>query len=483
MKKIFATLGFLIILFILFLIINALRFTSTQIQVDSIAKSELPNGAMDRYLEAISIPTISYENETDFDSVPFKKFKNFLEQNYPLIHQKCEHKVFNEFSHLFKWSGTNIELEPIILMAHLDVVPIASLPLWTAHPFKEGIRNDTIFGRGTMDDKTSLIGILESVEQLLSEDYTPHRTIYISLGHDEEILGQNGAVAIAEYLENQNIKAHFILDEGMAKLKNMIPNLDADVALIGVAEKGFVSLDLTVALVGGHSSTPAKETAIDVLASAVSKVKKSPMPANITPILNVFFDKLGPEMDFKTKLAFANRTVFKSTILGIYEKSDAGNALIRTTTSPTIFEAGIKENIIPTSARAVVNFRIIPGENQADVISHVSKVINDERVKIEILNKGSNPSPISPTNNKAYNTIEKSIKQVFPNILTAPSLVVGATDSRHFTKVSDNIYRFVPYQIDPENINCFHGIDERILVSEFEDAIRFYRQVIINGME
>jgi carboxypeptidase PM20D1 len=470
------------LIFTAVLLFNTIRFESSQLICVRIEKSKVPDGSVERFLNAISIPTISFENESDFDSIPFKKFNDFLINNYPLIHTKCEHRIFNEFSHLFKWEGKDPTLNPIILMAHIDVVPIASLPLWTAHPFKEGIRNDTIFGRGTMDDKTSLIGILESVEQLISEEFKPQRTIYISLGHDEEILGKRGAVAIAQHLESENIKAHFILDEGMAKLKNLIPNLNKDIALIGVAEKGFLSLELTIALAGGHSSTPAKETAIDVLSSAISKIKKTPLKAKISPILNDFFDKLGPEMDFKTKLAFANRGIFKSMILGIYEKTDAGNALIRTTTSPTIFEAGIKENVIPTSARAVINFRIIPGETKEDIINHVKSVVGDDRVKINILNKGSAPSPISPSDNKAYTVIEKSIKEIFPEVLTAPSLVVGATDSRYFKNISNNIYRFVPYQIDPENINCFHGIDERILASEFDDAIRFYRRVILNGM-
>jgi len=237
-------------------------------------------------------------------------------------------------------------------------------------------------------------------------------------------------------------------------------------------------------LAGGHSSMPAKETAIDVLGSAVHKVKRNPLPAQLTPALAGFMDKLGPEMGYPTKIFFANKNIFSSLILSAYESAGgAGNANIRTTTSPTIFEAGIKENVIPTSARAVINFRIIPGETVDDIIAHLTKVIEDERVKIAVEGVPNNASPISPIDGPGYTIINQSIKEVFPNLLTAPSLVIAATDARYYYKISPNVYRFIPYYINPENLACFHGIDERVSVNEFENGIRFYRQMILNANE
>jgi len=482
MKKFFLAFILLILLFVAYLLFNTFTFHSNQLEVNPVEKVATPEGAVQRFVDAIAIRTVSFENESDFDSTQFQLFNDFLVKNYPLTNSTLAHQTFNEFSHLYKWEGSDTSLEPIILASHIDVVPIASLRKWTVHPFTEGIKNDTIYGRGTIDDKFGVIGIMEAVEQLLKTGHQPKRTIYLAFGHDEEVSGHRGAETMVNYLYEQGIKAALVLDEGQAIVQRMIPGLGKQAALIGIAEKGYASLELRVDLAGGHSSMPAKETAIDVLANAVHKVKAHPLPAKLTPTLEGFMDMLGPEMNFQTKLFFANRNLFKSLILSAYEKGGgAGNATIRTTTSPTIFEAGIKENVIPTSARAVINFRIIPGETVEDIITHLKNTIEDERVKIEVEGTPNSASPISPTTSAGYKVVNQSIKEVFPNLLTAPSLVIAATDARYYYKISSNVYRFIPYHINPENLACFHGIDERVSVSEFEDGIRFYRQMILNG--
>lgn len=481
MKKLLLVFLLLLLIFVAYLFYNAYNFKSSQYQTDPVELVTIPDGAVDRFAEAISIRTVSFADEADFDSIQFRKFNLFLENSYPLIHAQMEHTVFSEFSHLYHWKGSDPSLQPIILMAHHDVVPIASPSIWSVHPFTTGLKNDTIYGRGTIDCKFGVIGILESTEQLLKEGFRPKRDIYISLGHDEEVLGPRGATKIAQYLKEKGVEAHFVLDEGMAITEGLITGIDAPLGLIGIAEKGFLSLELTVAMEGGHSSAPAKETSIDVLSRAVSNLKENPCPRSFNPVVNAFMDKVGPDMDFKIKFVFANRGVFKSILLDQYEKEKSGNATIRTTTSPTIFEAGIKENIIPTAARAVINFRIIPGEIIEDVIAHAKKVINDDRVQIDMLNEGSNPSPISPIDNVPYESIERSIKQIFPNVKTSPYLVIGGTDSRHFNILTSNIYRFSPFKLTAKNLTCFHGIDERVPKGEFENGIRFYRQLILNS--
>lgn len=482
MKKILLAFLVLIVLFAAYLLFNTFTFTSNQLQVQAVEKIATPKGAVDRFVKAIAIRTVSFENESDFDSTQFRLFNQFLVENYPLADSLLDHQTFNEFSHLYKWTGNDETLEPIILASHIDVVPIASLRKWTVHPFTEGIKKDTIYGRGTMDDKFGVIGIMEAVEQLLAGGHQPKRTVYLAFGHDEEVSGHRGAETIVNHLHEKGVKAALVLDEGQSIVQRMIPGLSQQVALVGIAEKGYASLELRVDLAGGHSSMPAKETAIDVLANAVHKVKNNPMPAQLTPALAGFMDKLGPEMDFQTKLFFANKNIFSPLILSAYESAGgAANASIRTTTSPTIFEAGIKANIIPTSARAVVNFRILPGETVDDIIAHIKAIVADERVKITVEGIPNNASPVSPMEGIGYETIDKSIKEIFPNLLTAPSLVIAATDARYYYKISSNVYRFMPNYINPENLACFHGIDERVSVSEFENGIRFYRQVILNG--
>jgi carboxypeptidase PM20D1 len=481
MKKILIALFLLLLIFVGIIIFKTLSFKPSSYEAKAIPKIDIDSNAKHRLAEAISIRTISFEDEEDFDSTQFQLFNIFLAENYPLLHEKAEHKIFNGYSHLFKLQGSEVNESPIILMGHIDVVPIASPAIWSVHPFTAGIKMDTIYGRGTIDDKSAVISLLEAMENLLSEDFIPRRTIYLSFGHDEEVSGGKGAGAIVKYLEEQNVKSDFILDEGGAITQGLIPGVEKETALIGIAEKGYVTYELTVNMMGGHSSQPATETSIDVLSSAISTLKKNKFPGKITPALEAFMDAAGPHMGFTSRMAFANKTLFSSIIKKQYEKSNQGNANIRTTTSPTIFEAGIKENVIPTSSRAVVNFRILPGETVETVKDHIVNTIADDRVQVEIKGTGFNPSPISPSDNQAFTNLQKSILEIYPGILTVPNLVIGATDSRYYNSISNNIYRFAPFHLNPKNINCFHGVDERISVEEFEDAIRFYRQIILNN--
>ncbi|KYG85164.1 hypothetical protein AWW67_15735 [Roseivirga seohaensis] len=482
MKKFLKAILVLLLIFVAFVLFKTFIFSSKQLEVEPVSKIKIPDSSIQRLTEALKIKTISHEDPANFDSTAFESFNEFLKNNYPLIDSILEHKTFNQYSHLFSWRGKDLTLKPIVLMGHIDVVPIASPEKWSVDPFGGIVKDGVIWGRGTIDDKFSVIGILEAVEMLLSEGAQPERTIYLAFGHDEEVGGEKGAVAIARYLEHEGIHAEYILDEGYAITQKLVPGVDSDVAFIGVAEKGSTTIELTVDMDGGHSSRPDAETAIDVLAKAVAKVKSNPSKGTISEPMQGFINQIGPEMGFVNKMAFANLSIFKPLVLSTYESAGgAGNALIRTTTAPTIFNAGIKENIIPTHARALINFRIIPGETSEDVLNHVNQTIDDSRVKTRFFGFNSEPSPVSPVETSGYNTINKSIKEVFDGVLTAPNLVIAATDSRHFGAISPNIYRFVPYHINEENISTFHGIDERIPVEDYKNAIRFYRQLILNS--
>lgn len=482
MKKFFKFLGLALLLFIGYILVKTFTFTSQQLEVDPVSKIDIPEAAVERFTEALRIKTISHENAADFDSAAFESFNQLIRKNYPLVATRLDRKTFNRYSHLYTWHGTDDSLKPIVLMGHIDVVPIASPDQWTNDPFAGTVKDGIIWGRGTIDDKFSVIGILESIEMLLAENHDPERTIYLAFGHDEEVGGELGAVAIAKHLVDQGIEAEFVLDEGYAITQKLVPGVDPDLAFIGVAEKGSTTIELMVEQAGGHSSQPAPETAIDILASGVAALKDHPLEATISEAMHGFMDQVGPELGFVNKMAFANRGIFKSIIIGTYESaSGAGNALVRTTTAPTIFEAGIKENVIPYYARAVVNFRIIPGQTADDVMQHVLTTIDDDRVQAKFYGFNTNPSPVSPMDSEGYDMINKTLKQTFDGVLTAPNLVIAATDSRHFTEVSKNVYRFVPYHINESNIQSFHGIDERIPVADYKDAIRFYRQLILNS--
>lgn len=432
---------------------------------------------------AISIPTISNENPAEFDSAAFDRFNTFLTDNYPLSHQQMEVTPINKYSRIFKWKGTDPTLQPIILMGHLDVVPVAdeNRSKWQEAPFGQTIKEGVIWGRGAIDDKISVIGNLEATEQLIAEGYQPTRTIYLCFGHDEELGGLKGAVPIVEQLKSAGVEAAFVLDEGFAITQGLAPGVDQDLAMIGTAEKGFVSLTLAISLKGGHSSMPAPESAIDVLSRAIVKLKDQPFPAEITAPVADFMDHAGPEMPFMQKLAFANRWLLSSMIIGVFEGSGSGNAMVRTTTAPTIISAGIKENVIPYEAKATVNFRILPGTSIEQVKAHVAETIADDRIQIIEGNFSSEAQQSSPTNSMGYQMIRQTIHEVFPNTLSTPNLVIGATDSRYYYPLTPNVYRFTPIYLNQETISTFHGVNERIPVNDFENAIRYYIQLIKNS--
>lgn len=486
MKRLKKTILFLtavLVIFIAYLLINTFSFPSLQLHTDPIKALDIKSTSIENFSNAIKIKTVSPENEVDFDSIQFQAFSKFLKTTYPLSDSILEKKTFNSFSFLYKWKGTDTSLKPIVLMAHLDVVPVIeeNLPDWKHDPFGGETINDTVWGRGTIDDKVGVIGIMESLELLIKEDFKPRRSIYVVLGHDEEIGGLRGAKTIGAFLKEEKVEAEFVLDEGGSIVQKMVPGIEKDVALIGIAEKGFVSLKLSIKLEGGHSSMPEKETAIDVISNAVVKLKNTPFPATISPPIEGFIKYLGPEMPFVNKLVFANQSIFSSVITSIYEKTASGNALVRTTTSPTVFNSGVKDNIIPQAASATVNFRVIPGETIETVTTRVKQLIDDNRISITQGEFNSNPSKVSSTHSFGFKTLKKTISEIFPEVLVTPYLVVGATDSRHFNDISDNIYRFSAITLNKGNIKSFHGLNERLPVSDFENSIRFYHQLIKNS--
>lgn len=482
MKKILLAILALILIVAGYILFNTFTFPSKQISVEPAPEREIPASAKEHLAKALSIRTISNENPQDFDSAAFYQFREFVKNTYPLADSLLEVTYINEFSLVFKWQGSDPSLKPVILMGHLDVVPVATenLKKWTEDPFAGNIKDGIIWGRGAIDDKISVIGNLEAAELLLKEGFKPQRTIYLCYGHDEELGGLNGAVAIVKHLKEKGVEAEFVLDEGFAITQGLVPGTDKDVALIGTAEKGFVTLNLSVTMEGGHSSMPKEETAIDVLSGAVARLKDNPFPAVITQPVQDFMTHIGPEMPFMQKMAFANPVIFKPLIVSSLEKKPSGNALIRTTTAPTIISGGIKENVIPYEAHASVNFRILPGTSIAEVKERVIHTIDDDRIEVKEGSFNSEAPKSSGVDSFGYETIHTTIKQVFPQVVVTPNLVIGATDSRYYYPLSDHVYRFTPFYLNNENIATFHGVNERISVKDFENAVRFYVQLIEN---
>jgi carboxypeptidase PM20D1 len=431
---------------------------------------------------AIQHETISTQLSEIKTQDAFTALRLTLEKQYPKFHKHLQKDIIAEHSLFYTWEGTQPDLPPILMLAHQDVVPIDpdTLSEWTFAPFSGTIDDGHIWGRGTLDMKCQLISLFEAVEYLIYTGYQPQRTICFALGHDEEIGGRKGAFEIAKWLEEKNTRFMAIIDEGMPIANSFLENNPFPVALIATSEKGYATVNLSVECEPGHSSLPPKETAIGILGKAISRLEEHQMPARFS-IAKQLFRSIGRRGSFGNQLVFANLWLFRRLVQRRLELNAKTNAMIRTTTAPTIIKGGVKDNILPHKVEAKINFRIFPGDTVGDVFNHIHKTIRDNRVTNDPEKAYYwEPSPVSPTDTLVYQTLEMTIKQVFGNIPVAPFLMMGATDARHFSGVSDNIFRLSPIVLDQEDMSRIHGIDERISIENLANMIRFFVQIIQN---
>ncbi|MGQ9620650.1 MAG: M20 family peptidase [Bacteroidales bacterium] len=482
MKKFIHFIHWLVGLLVIIIVIKTLFFKSLQEYYDGAPAVDFGEESVTNLSEAVKFPTVSYSPDSPVDSIAFQGYVQFIKRRYPLIDSLLNVQIFNRFSLLYRWDGRNDTLAPVVLMAHYDVVPAGDTAGWEKNPFSGFNDGIYIWGRGTLDDKSAMVSILEAVERLLSEGFIPERTIYLSFGHDEEIGGEKGTKTIVSFLKEKGIKPEYVLDEGMAVTIGMVPMMEKPVALIGTSEKGYLSGKLSAEMPGGHSSIPEKESALVLIAKAVSSLSVKQMKTRLSGPVNDFIRYIGREMPFYARVIFANKWLFKPLLLSIYSGSASGNALVRTTTAPTIIESGVKDNVIPTKAEAVVNFRILPGETSEDVLNHIEKVINDQRVIIEPLKDFMNePAPFSPSDAPGFKKVFRTIRQVYPEAVVAPTLTLSASDSRYFAAITGNIYRFAPLIITSEDMARVHGLNERIKIEDYLRGIRFYYMLLKNS--
>jgi carboxypeptidase PM20D1 len=433
--------------------------------------------------QALTFRTVSLESGGPVDTAAFRQLHLFLETTYPMVHQQLSREVIGGLSLLFTWQGRDASLAPVVLMAHQDVVPVTpeALDRWTHPPFAGQVADGFVWGRGAMDDKAGMIGIFEAVEALLSQGFQPARTIYLAFGHDEEVGGVYGAGVIADTLRARGMTSPaMVLDEGGALSEGMA-GLAGPVALIGVAEKGYVTLQLKVDAEGGHSSMPPRETAIGILSTAITRLEAHPFPPRLTPAVQGMFEQMAPAMSGSARLAMANLWLFKPLVIRRLLGTPQTASMLRTTTAPTVFHAGVKDNVLPQSATASVNFRLLTGDTRVSVLEAVRRTVADDRVEVtEQL--GMDPSPVSQTSGPAFDMLAATIRQsAAGRYPVVPFLVMGGTDAKYYAAISDRVYRFMPWRLGQGDFERVHGTDERLAVAAFADGVRFYARLIRNA--
>jgi carboxypeptidase PM20D1 len=463
--------------------IKTFTFTSKQIPVSG--KVSYPvniDEAAGRLSKAIQYKTVFDQDPAAVDYEPFTQLQDYLQKAYPLVHATLDKKVINKYGLLYIWKGSDTQKKPILLLAHQDIVPATNDSEWKHPPFAGEIADGYIWGRGALDDKCTLLGMMESVEYLIKEGYKPSRTVYLAFGFDEEITGKEGAGNIAKYFKQQGVEFEFITDEGELIITGAVPGISAPVALIGTAEKGFLSIELSADSEGGHASMPPRQTTVGIVAAAIDKLEKNPFPARMSGPTGEMFDYLGPDMRMPLKLVFANMWLLGSVVEDQLASSPATDATLRTTTAPTMFQGSQRDNVLPSHSSAVVNLRLMPGDSIDSVIKRVNTVINDPRVKVKIYGGGSTEaSPVSGTSTWAFSTFNKTIRDVFPEALVCPALVNSSSDSSRYIGLSPNILRFLPQRFTSEDLKLLHGTNERISLSNYAEFISFYIQLIKNS--
>jgi carboxypeptidase PM20D1 len=473
-----------ILLFIVaFVLVRTLTFARPFEPVEPVEGLEVEAPVVAEHLSnAIRCETVSQLERNQPNRKALLELHRALERMYPRLHTSLKCETIQDYTLLYTWEGHDPELPPILLTGHLDVVPSdpASLNEWTHPPFSGQVADGFVWGRGALDIKEQVITIMEAVEQLLKSGYQPGRTVYLAFGHDEELGGPCGAKGIADLLASRRVQLEALLDEGSFILENVLPGAKVPIAAVGTAEKGMLTLELNVEADAGHSSAPPARTAIGILSEAILNLEENPLPAH-NNYARTLFRGVGIASPVFYQMAFANLWLFGGLIKRRMSKVPQTNALIRTTTAATVVAGGIKENVLPRQAKALINFRLLPGTSIADVCKHAHKVIDDKRVTFQPVEDGAwEASPLSPTGSAAYLSLEKTIRQTFGNLPVAPVLVPVATDSHHYTGLCENIYRFTPLTIDPESLKSIHGVNERVSVEALGKMVKFYGQLIQN---
>ncbi|MFD4460472.1 M20/M25/M40 family metallo-hydrolase [Nocardia sp. NPDC058480] len=441
----------------------------------------MPEGTIDidrataRFATLLQIPTVTTQDENDTDWAQFATFRETLETLYPLIATKLHKQIFADHTLLYHWQ-TGSTADPIVLMAHQDVVSAGDPDSWTHPPFSGTVANGVIWGRGAIDDKGPLVCICEAVEDLLAQAFTPDRDVYLLFGHNEEVAG-DGVPTVVEYFRQQHIVPGLVIDEGGGVAGDLFP-IKEKIAVIGTAEKGMLDLQLTAVDPGGHASMPGKQPATTRIALALVKVGNFSFPPQLTPPIMEMLTIIGAHSSGPLGAVLARADKLQWLITALMPRSGPlMNAMIRTTAVPTVLEGSKGNNVMAESARAVLNIRILTGETVAGTVERVRKLINDPDVRLDILNS-SEPTPVSPTDGPAFERVKDAVSETFPGTVTSPFLVVGGSDARHLAQISDYVYRFYPFELDAETRGLIHSTDERLTVDALEHGIHFYDAVL-----
>jgi carboxypeptidase PM20D1 len=427
--------------------------------------------------EAVRFQTVSHQDPAEDQPAEWDKLHAWLQATYPDAHRVMGREVVAGHALVYTWQGTDRNLAPIVLMAHQDVVPVTpgSEGSWTHPPFDGVIADGAVWGRGSIDDKGSLVTLFEALDGLAKAGFVPKRTVILVSGHDEEVRGQ-GARAAAALLKSRGIKAQFVLDEGMVVVEDH-PVTKSKVALIATAEKGYATLTVTAPAVGGHSSAPPPQTGVATLAKAVLAINDNAFPMKFDGPGADMLKSLAPHSSTTIKMAAANTWLFSPLLISQTAKTPAGAAMLHTTIAPTMLKGSPKENVLPQDATAWINYRIAPGDTSAEVMAKAKDAVGDLPVKLTWVKTPDEPSKVASTTSDGWKVLA-ALAGDESKAPVAPALMTAASDSRYMAPIADDIYKFQPLVLSVDATKMIHGTDEHISVANVERMVRFYQRLV-----
>ena len=465
-----------IVIFLAIIFIRALLFVPKKEELKEIPAVYV-NGdkASHDLAEMIKCRTISHFDQREDDSVEFERFEKLLPTLFPAVFDKCSYEKVGERGILIRWKGASSDA-PSVFMSHYDVVAVEQND-WEKPSFDGIIENGFLWGRGTLDTKGTLNGILQAAEALINEGFVPKNDIYFAFGGNEEVNG-DGSYGIVQLFKERGITPGLVLDEGGAVCTGVFPGVSKPIALIGIGEKGHINIEYTVKGGGGHSSSPKSGGPVSRLSKACLNVEKSTFNYTLTKPTAELFDTAGRYSTFLFRLIFANQWCFYPA-LSLFAKLSGGefNAVVRPTTAFTQMRGSKGANVIPAHASMVSNHRIIPGETMESVVEHVTKAVDDEKVQISVIS-GSNPSVISETKCEAYERVRSTVAETWQDAIVSPYLMVAGSDSRHWGEISDKVYRFSAMALTKEERGMIHGNDERIPLATISRTVEFFQRIM-----
>ena len=463
-------------LLLLVLIVRALLFNPKkprQVSQEEVTFDK--DQAVEALRQLVRCKTVSSNDPTEEDDAEFQKLISLLPTLYPRVFDVCSLQELPDRALLFRWPGKK-DCDPTVLMAHYDVVPVDEAN-WEKPPFEGIIENGVLWGRGTLDTKVTMNGVLSAANHLIENGFTPENDIYFAFSGGEEVNGK-GAVNIVDYFIDHHIQPALVVDEGGAVVENVFPGVHVPSAMIGIAEKGMMNVQYTVNSNGGHASSPPPRTPLTVLFQACGRVVKKPFKMHLTKPAAEMFDTLGRHSTFVYKLIFANLWLFKP-VLDMICKASGGemNALVRTTTAFTQASGSSARNVIPTQASIVSNMRLNPADSVASAAAYLKKTVNDPDVDIKVL-ESFEPSPISETACDAWYKVSDAVAETWRGCVVSPYLMVQCSDSRHYGRLSNHVYRFSAMDLTKQERSSIHGNNEKIRLETVAKAVEFYIRLI-----